>query len=78
MRTHLILAASFGLALMTAGCQTKPDNPADATAAAQAANNAQRYCVNTGSRLGGSCNTGGHADAKDILNRPQQGRPPGS
>ncbi|WP_044559776.1 hypothetical protein [Azospirillum sp. B4] len=79
MRNHLILAAAFGLVLATTGCQTTPDNGQTATkaAAAQPDNKAaQKNCVTTGSRLGGTCYAGGQADKRDLLNHPQDLRSP--
>jgi hypothetical protein len=76
MRHYQLLAATFGIALLTAGCQTQTDKPQTANAAPQAA--AQQRCVNTGSRLAGNCNDVGHADPKDLLNRPAGTKVPGS
>lgn len=77
MRHHQLLAATFGLVLLTTGCQTQTDNAQTASAAAPKAAPQQR-CVNTGSRLAGNCNDVGHADPKDLLNRPSGTRVPGS
>ncbi|MEA1650157.1 hypothetical protein UAJ10_14195 [Nitrospirillum sp. BR 11164] len=77
MRHYQLLAATFGLALLTAGCQTQSDTTQTANAAAPKAA-AQQRCVNTGSRLAGNCNDVGHADPKDLLNRPSGTKVPGS
>ncbi|MEA1677013.1 hypothetical protein [Nitrospirillum sp. BR 11163] len=76
MRHHPLLAATFGFALLTVGCQTQPDTAQTANAAAPKA--AQQRCVNTGSRLAGNCNDVSHADPKDMLNRPLGTKVPGS
>ncbi|MBB6249686.1 hypothetical protein [Nitrospirillum iridis] len=79
MKNYLLLAATTCAVLAAAGCQTTPDASQTANAAAKPAGQAApRNCVNTGSRLSGTCYAGGQADPKDLLNRPLGTKVPGS